>query len=324
MTVGRAIAGRGVRTMQAAIRPVWRRRVLARGRDRTDALGTGSALVLAPHPDDETLGCGALIARRRSAGSTVRVVIAADGSSSHPASLIDPAALVALRREESLEACRCLGVGRTHVQHLGVPDGQVAERVAELTESLAQLIDRERPLDVFVTSAEDWHPDHQALNRAARAAVAHARHPTRLFEYPVWWWVEGPWRRHPRRGMRAAVNDLVVEASAGFGGPRAELVATGAHLAAKREALSRYRSQVERRRGDPRWQVLDRRFTDLLLGSYEVYLPVPPAGPVGSQALDVRQRRPAQRVDGVEHQAPTGEHRGEVDAGVVDQDQHQV
>ena len=51
-----------------------------------DALAAGGVLVLAPHPDDETLGCGAALAAAVTAGYAVRVVAATDGDGSHPRS----------------------------------------------------------------------------------------------------------------------------------------------------------------------------------------------------------------------------------------------
>src|SRR5829696_1206258 len=55
----------------------WTTRITAR--DETAAVAARGCLVIAPHPDDETLGCGATIARKRAAGTPVRVVIVADG-----------------------------------------------------------------------------------------------------------------------------------------------------------------------------------------------------------------------------------------------------
>ena len=76
----------------------WRRRLAAGACDATDALAGRSLMVLAPHPDDETFGCGALIARARAAGSTVTVVIATDGSRCTSSARLGPAEIVALRR----------------------------------------------------------------------------------------------------------------------------------------------------------------------------------------------------------------------------------
>jgi LmbE family N-acetylglucosaminyl deacetylase len=67
-------------------------------------------MVIAPHPDDETLGCGATIARGVLAEREVRMVIVADCRHSHQSAVITPEALAQLRRAEVVEAYRILGL----------------------------------------------------------------------------------------------------------------------------------------------------------------------------------------------------------------------
>ena len=85
-----------------AVRPpavrLWRRELQRRAVDETLGAAGRSCLVLAPHPDDETLGVGALIARKRAAGTRVRVLVVTDGRGSHVSSVLDPDALAAVRR----------------------------------------------------------------------------------------------------------------------------------------------------------------------------------------------------------------------------------
>ena len=70
-----------------------------------DVIGTGTCLILAPHPDDESLGCGGLIAACCAAARPPLVVILTDGSQSHPQSnLHSPPKLAALREAEATEA----------------------------------------------------------------------------------------------------------------------------------------------------------------------------------------------------------------------------
>src|SRR5947208_1953038 len=76
-------------------------------------------VVFAPHQDDEALGCGGTILRKRRAGAAVDIAFVTDGSQSH-ARLMDPAALSALRAREALAAAEVLGVekGRVHFLNL--------------------------------------------------------------------------------------------------------------------------------------------------------------------------------------------------------------
>src|SRR5687767_3222241 len=108
---------RGRRALQAGAQPVkgvlaglWRAAVSGAARDETAVSTTRRLLVLAPHPDDETIGCGATILRRRAAGTAVRVVVATDGRLSHRSAEVTPDELARIRAAEFREACSRLGV----------------------------------------------------------------------------------------------------------------------------------------------------------------------------------------------------------------------
>ncbi len=154
-------------------------------------------LVLAAHPDDETLGAGGLIADAHRAGAQVTVVVATQGEASHPDSQThSPELLAALRRGELTTAVERLAPGARLVL-LERPDGHLADDVAGLTAAL-ECVARS-----VTTLAAPWrgdgHPDHAACGEAA-ASVAHALR-LQLLEYPVWgWWWGRPGHDGPLRG----------------------------------------------------------------------------------------------------------------------------
>src|ERR1700712_111201 len=77
----------------------------------SDVIGSGTCLILAPHPDDESLGCGGLIASCVAAGRTPLVVILTDGAGSHPNSrTFPPDRLRAVRAQEARDAVGCVGL----------------------------------------------------------------------------------------------------------------------------------------------------------------------------------------------------------------------
>ena len=83
--------------------------LLSRAEDVTSRTAARSCLVLAPHPDDETLGCGATIMRKLVTGASVRVVIATDGRHSPRPNKLSIDAFVKVREEEARRAARFWG-----------------------------------------------------------------------------------------------------------------------------------------------------------------------------------------------------------------------
>jgi LmbE family N-acetylglucosaminyl deacetylase len=271
-------------------KPMWRRWVITKGTDVTSEHALRSCLVCAPHPDDETLGCGGLIARKRDAGTAVRVLVASNGAGSHVTrSGLD---LAAIRAREVTEACRILGVAARDLVQLGLPDGELARFEDELVDRVAEEIDELRPDDVFVTSTRDWHPDHQALGRAARRAVARTRWVPRLLEYPIWWWVDGPWRRRDGQGRWSYGAGYAADTVKAFSVPTVELVATQPYLATKRRAIAAHRSQLESLELDTEWAVFDPAMRAALTGRFEVLLPVdaPRAQPTNANEVSTAPR----------------------------------
>jgi len=147
--------------------------------------GVRRLVVVAPHPDDEVLGCGGLMALAVAAGRELQVVSVSDGEACCPGDPYwTPPRLRAARRQELRAALAVLGLAATGTVTLGMRDGRIRQAEAELARRLAESL-REDDL-LLVTWGQDGHPDHEACSRAARAA-ARARGCRRL-EYPVWGW----------------------------------------------------------------------------------------------------------------------------------------
>ena len=145
----------------------------------------GPVLVLAPHPDDESLGCGLLLASLWGGGGRAHVACLTDGAASHPGSRSHPPdRLAALRRAEMLEAVARLGGTAADVTFLGHPDAGL-HRVTGLAAEIGALVDRLGAATLIGPSRLDPHCDHEAAADAA-AAVAAARPGLRLLSYAVW------------------------------------------------------------------------------------------------------------------------------------------
>ena len=146
-------------------------------------------IVIAPHPDDESLACGGLIADACEQGLRGRVVIVSDGAGSHPNSkAYPPDRLIALREDEAKQAGAELGLRPEDMLFLGLPDrfvphqGPGAERAIEAIADCASEIGAG---SLFVSWRHDPHCDHEASYRIARRVQRRARE-IRLFEYVVW------------------------------------------------------------------------------------------------------------------------------------------
>lgn len=153
-------------------------------------------VVVAAHPDDESLGAGGLLARADRAGWVVEVVAATDGGASHPDSPTHtPERLAAIRRGELQDAVAAAAPD-ARVRSLGLPDGGLAGHEDHLARTLVDLVGDGRRTLLVAPWRRDAHPDHEAAGRAA--ATAAARTGARLLEYPVWFWHWGdpedaPW-----------------------------------------------------------------------------------------------------------------------------------
>ena len=161
--------------------------------------GADCVLVVAPHPDDEILACGGILARHANRGGESLIVAVTDGEASHIGSKgWNALGLGITRRAESLEGLSRLGLGDRAVVRLGLPDGKVSEHSDELACSLNRLL---RSTDLVVSTWQfDGHPDHDAVGRISRQVKPGVGY--RLAEAPIWMWhwaIPGdprvPWNR---------------------------------------------------------------------------------------------------------------------------------
>src|ERR1700749_3063522 len=106
-------------------------------RDWRDLTGEQPFVVLSPHPDDESLGAGGLIALARRHDQQVAIILVTDGSKSHPNSLAYPHdRLIATRRAELLEAGRILGLTPAALFELGLPGAAVPMEGADFDKAV--------------------------------------------------------------------------------------------------------------------------------------------------------------------------------------------
>jgi LmbE family N-acetylglucosaminyl deacetylase len=124
--------------------------------------------VLAPHPDDEAIGCAGSILKHLRCGDRVSIVIATDGRQSR--AVADPTKMSEQRQTEAAAAARLLGV--VHVEWLGFREGDW--RLRELQSRLETLLDDIDPDLIYAPSRIDFHLEHHRVAHAlARALAVH-------------------------------------------------------------------------------------------------------------------------------------------------------
>lgn len=137
-------------------------------------------LVLAPHPDDECIGCGGTVRKYVESGARVRVVVLTDGRDGDPtvralasndperARLEDE--LAARRKAEGAAALKVLGVEQGYF--LNASDGRLRNHVASVSARLADILSEWRPEIVLLPFLTDRHADHFAANQCFLEAVS--------------------------------------------------------------------------------------------------------------------------------------------------------
>ena len=122
-------------------------------------------LVIAPHPNDETIAAGGLIAAAREQGRDVTVAAITDGENAYPDAEREAQRMAMTRRKEQEAALTRLGVQMEKIFRFGLPDNGLKPRLGGLEEWLAPLISRQ--VHVVAPWPGDFHPDHWACGRAA-------------------------------------------------------------------------------------------------------------------------------------------------------------
>lgn len=181
----RAIGHRAWLTLRA------RARVL--DEDRLAALSP--ILVIAPHQDDETLGCGGLLATAARLGLRPRLAYLTDGGASHVGSPSWPAKrLVRARRLEALRAAGTLGLGASDVRFLGWSDAHPVApgqpRYARTLDTLARWARSFAPRGLWTSWPNERHCDHAAAGRLAITLADHLALRPMVMDYLVWGWTE--------------------------------------------------------------------------------------------------------------------------------------
>jgi N-acetylglucosamine malate deacetylase 1 len=175
------------RSIQASLLLRW---TLKRSSKTLD-VGNQSIIIFAPHQDDETLGCGGLIAFKRKQNLPTRVVFLSNGQGSHANYNQERMAqLIKQRQQEAIAALSILGVASSEIDFLGYPDGNLSHLSElehhNLVQAIVTILNRYQPQAIYLPHALDGHADHEATYTLVKEAMALATPQTEIWQYLIW------------------------------------------------------------------------------------------------------------------------------------------
>lgn len=142
-----------------------------------------NVLVIAPHPDDEAIGCGGMICRHVSEGGRVTAVFLTSGELGLKKLPREKAWKI--REAEARRAGKILGLSELHF--LRQPDWMVGEQIAAAAAALRPILQEEKPALIYLPHPLEWHPDHKAVLKIVRRVLRGSKPPPpKLRGYEVW------------------------------------------------------------------------------------------------------------------------------------------
>ena len=144
--------------------------------------GSEKIVVLAPHMDDEVIGCGGTLARHIERGAEITIIYLSDGRHGGvtPAGLSD---VSRTRKREAALAMEALGIRK--IIFMDAEDGTL-DSTPELAVRLRELLEKIRPELVYLPFFLEEHPDHRAVSKILTEAIDSGKHLFRCMAYEVW------------------------------------------------------------------------------------------------------------------------------------------
>ncbi len=194
-----------------------------------------TAIVFAPHPDDETLGCGGTIAKRIDEGYKVFVVILTDGRHAFSkvlniTSTPSPEEIKQIRKKEVTESVSILGVPKSNLFFFDFEDCTLSEYEKEVEQAVTAFIEDHFPDEVYFPLKRDGHPDHQAANRVISRCLQKRNLENTGFQYSIT-------HKFSRVGPQ-------FEKMIGFLSNRMRAVDISEYLDIKKQAVEEFKSEI--------------------------------------------------------------------------------
>lgn len=224
---------------------------LNRASDITNDLPCGPLLVIAPHPDDETLGCAGLMRRYRAQGHVVRIIVVTDGSQAKLPANPSPQEVAAMRRRESIRAANLLDIPTEEVLFLSYPDGAAQEHRERIAADIASQIWLYQPALILSPHGIDAHVDHRTVSTIVQALRKEGKVTCPVLEYPMWFWPKGALRHLFSKALKKTHRK----------------VAAREYLAEKQQAIDAHVCQ----KSEENWDLLEAYSIAANLRDYELF-----------------------------------------------------
>lgn len=210
-------------------------------------------VIIAPHPDDEILGCAGLIQYWTNLNRKILLIAVTNGTQSHPLSTkYTPEQLNELRPKESICALNILGV-HSFVKRIEVNilDGQVYLQQHRLKEALNELIDQN---DILISTYEkDGHPDHEATGKIVKYFAQDNQLP--CYQMLIWFW---HW---------AIPSKMIIDFRNTY-----KLPLTPTQLQLKKMAIESFKTQIEDDKSSGNSAILSSETIDRILFPWEIFI----------------------------------------------------
>ena len=133
------------------------------------------SLVVAPHPDDETLGCGGTLLRRKAEGGTIGWLLMTELNKKWGWS----DQRISKRADEIDQVRKFLGISKKHLYQLGFPTTRLDTiPTSDLVSSISDVFKSFEPEELFLPHPSDIHSDHRLTFEAASACTKWFRYPS--------------------------------------------------------------------------------------------------------------------------------------------------
>lgn len=170
-----------------------------------DIFITQKILVFAPHPDDETFGCGGTINRLSSSGRQVKIVFVTDGSDCKGLLAFQPNERKRVRKAEAVKAAGVYSLPFCDLDFLEYNDGMCVDNLSALYVDFKRIINEYKPDIIFSPFLLDNHVDHYAVATVIQKLWMSKEIDVPVYEYPIWFWTFKVWWysfKHPKRFLQ--------------------------------------------------------------------------------------------------------------------------